>query len=95
MAGKKKNTTRKLLPKKKLNVCNVNDDTDTTSVSSMDTNDHNTSSDISISEFICPESPLVEEIADIAKPKESETIYAVDKNMAKVLINEDALFSAK
>ena len=67
MARKKKSTTkkfRKLLSKKELNVCNKKMMTKiaTTSVSSMDTDGRNPSSEISISEFICPESQIVEEI---------------------------------
>ena len=49
----------------------------------MDTDDQNPSSDISISELICPKSQIVEEIGrlvDIANLKESYTISEVDKN---------------
>ena len=58
MARRKKSTTkkfRKLLSKKELNVCNNEMMTKivTTSVSSMDTDDQNPSSEISICELIC------------------------------------------
>ena len=42
----------------------------------MDTDDQNPSSEISISELICPESQIVEEIGrlvDIVNPKKSKT----------------------
>ena len=48
----------------------------TTSVSSMGTDDQNPSSEISISELICRESQIVEEIdrlVDIVNPKKSKT----------------------
>ena len=48
----------------------------TTSVSSMDTDDQNPSSETSFSELIYPESQIVEEIGrlvDIVNPKKSKT----------------------
>ena len=68
----------------------------TTSVSSMNTDGQNPSSEISFSELICPESQILQEIGrlvDIVNPKKSKTKFLKLTKiiMFKVVIIGDAL----